>query len=74
MFQIWEVIKSIIKYAGPVIIGVFTIFTAASMFRWSAKLKDDWKEIFSSPIKVIFWLALLVVLIFVFYEQVIPLL
>ena len=74
MVELWELIKSIIKYAGPVIIFGFSLFTVYAMLTWTRRIKTAWGEIWKNPILIIFVIALTVIGIMLFSKHVIPLL
>lgn len=74
MVELWELIKSIIKYAGPVIIFGFSLFTVYAMLTWTRRIKTAWIEIWKNPILIIFVLAIAVIGIIIFRNHVIPLL
>lgn len=74
MLELYNLIKSILKYAAPIIIGAFSLLTVYAMFKWTNRIKNAWAAIWSNPILIVFWIVLAVFMYILFKNHVLPVL
>lgn len=70
---ILEWFNNIVKYIGPVIIIMFTLALFAGLIKWSYKTKENIKQVAKNPIIVFLWIVISILIIYLFYKYLIPL-
>lgn len=74
MTEIWDLIKSGIKYFGPVIIGLGNLLIIFGVYRALNRTKKAVYLIFSNPLLMILYVATTILAIALFATKVMPLL
>ena len=72
MIEILNKLTGWLKLVGPLIIFITTLLATASMIRWGKKTKVAFKEIFSEPGNVIFFIILLGLGLFFWFKLISP--
>jgi heme/copper-type cytochrome/quinol oxidase subunit 2 len=69
---ILEWFKTILEVAGPAIIIIFSLALFAGLLKWTARTKDNIKEVSKNPILLVLWIVISILLIYLFYKYAIP--
>ena len=63
ILEIGDKLLGVIRYIVPAFLVIFSILAAYSGIKWGSRLSLAIKEITSSPIKVFFWIVILLSLL-----------